>query len=81
MRKIIIKYSLLSRALFSANFSQGDIFCDILFASMGIELQIRGGIKYNSKIIFLLFHKNISCDPSLEPSQLDGSNEGSQDTF
>ena len=43
-----------------------------------IELQIRGGIEDNSKIIFSFLNKNICCDPSLEPSQQDGSNEGSQ---
>ena len=32
------------------------------------ELQIRGGIEDNSKIIFSLFNENICCDPSLEPS-------------
>ena len=26
----------------------------------------------------LILHKNISCDPSVEPSQQDGSDEGSQ---
>ena len=39
------------------------------------ELQIRGGIKDNSKIIFLL-NEIIFYDPSLEPSRTDGSNEG-----
>ena len=34
----------------------------------------------NSKIIFLV-DKSISCDPSLEPSQRDGSNDGSQHMF
>ena len=33
------------------------------------ELQIRGGIKDNSKIISLISHEHICCDPSLEPSQ------------
>ena len=33
-----------------------------------------GGINKNSKIVFLFLNKNISCDPSLEPSQRDGSN-------
>ena len=28
-----------------------------------------------------LLHKNIHCDPSLEPSRQDGSNEGSQCMF
>ena len=41
------------------------------------ELQIRGGIEDNSKVIFLFLIKNICCDPSLEPSQRDGSNDGS----
>ena len=29
----------------------------------------------------IFLYKNISCDPSLEPSCTDGSNEGSQDMF
>ena len=32
-----------------------------------------------SKTIFL--NENICCDPSLEPSQWDGSNDGSQNMF
>ena len=40
------------------------------------ELQIRGEIEDNSKIIFLFLNKNICCDPSLEPSRCDGSNDG-----
>ena len=42
------------------------------------ELQIRGSTEDNSKIMFLFLNKNISCDPSLEPSQRDGSDDGSQ---
>ena len=46
------------------------------------ELQITEGIKDNSKIIFFLFLvENICCDPSLEPSRRDGSNDGSQNMF
>ena len=52
------------------------------------ELLIRGGIEDNSKIIFLISQKkkkqkknNICCDPSLEPSQRDRSNDGSQNMF
>ena len=45
------------------------------------ELQVKGGNEDNSKLIFLYFNKNICCDPSLEPSQRDGSNDGSQHTF
>ena len=45
------------------------------------ELQLRGGIEDNSKIKFLLLSENICCDPSLEPSQRDVSNDGSQNMF
>ena len=45
------------------------------------ELQIRGGIVDNSKVIILILQKNICCDPSLEPSRRDGSNDGSQHMF
>ena len=45
------------------------------------ELQIRGVIEVNSKIIFLISQKNICCDPSLEPSRPDSSNGGSQLMF
>ena len=44
------------------------------------ELQIRGGIEDNSKIILFL-NENIHCDPSLEPSRWDGSDGGSQNMF
>ena len=40
------------------------------------ELQIIRGIGYNSKIVFLIFRQNLCSDPSLEPCQRDGSNEG-----
>ena len=45
------------------------------------ELQIRGGIEDNSKIIFLISHDNICYDLSLEPSRRDGSNGGSPNLF
>ena len=45
------------------------------------DLQIRGGIEDNSKILFLFLNENIRCDPSLEPSQRDGSNDGLQHKF
>ena len=32
-----------------------------------LELQIKGGIEENSKIIFHISQQNICCDPSLEP--------------
>ena len=35
----------------------------------------------NSDIFFLFLNENICCDPSLEPSPRDGSNEGSQHMF
>ena len=45
-------------------------------------LQIRRGNRDNFKIISLMrLNKNIFCDPSLEPSCRDGSNEGSQHMF
>ena len=37
-----------------------------------------GGIEDNSKTIFKFFDNNVHCDTSLELSQQDGSNEGSQ---
>ena len=36
------------------------------------------GIKDSSKIIFLFLNQNICCDPSIEPSRRDGSNNVSQ---
>ena len=40
-----------------------------------------GGIGDNSKVFFLFLSKNICCDPSLEPSQRDGSYDGSQNMY
>ena len=45
-----------------------------------LELQIRGSIEDNSKIIFLFLSENMLC-PSLESPQRDGSNDGSQNIF
>ena len=42
--------------------------------------RVRRGNRDNLGII-TIFHKNIFCDPSLEPSHLDSSNEGSQHVF
>ena len=42
------------------------------------ELQIRRGNRNNSERFFYALNENICYDPSLEPSQQDGSNEGSQ---
>ena len=33
------------------------------------------------RYFFLFFNENICCDPSLEPSTRDGSNDGSQNMF
>ena len=44
------------------------------------ELQITGTIEDISEIIFIL-NENICCDPSLEPSRRDGSNDRSQHVF
>ena len=45
------------------------------------ELQIRGGIEGNLRIIFLISQQKICYDPSLEPSCQDVSNDGSKYTF
>ena len=45
------------------------------------ELQVRGVIEANSKIIFLFLNESICCDPSLELSQRDSYNDGSQNMF
>ena len=45
------------------------------------ELQIRGGIKDNSKMIFLISRQKHYCDPSLELSRQEGCNDGSQNMF
>ena len=47
------------------------IWSILLPSSLGLlitELQIRGGIEENSKIVLLFLSKNICCDLSLEPS-------------
>ena len=51
------------------------------FNHISTELQIRRSIEDNSTIIFPIFHENICCDPSLEPSQRDGSDDESQNMF
>ena len=43
--------------------------------------QVRRGYRDDLGIIVHIFHTNIFCDPSLEPSRRDGSNEGSQRMF
>ena len=43
--------------------------------------QIWVGIDDNFGIIILIFHLNICCDPSLEPSDRDGSNVGQNICF
>ena len=44
-------------------------------------LQLRRGKRDNFGIIFRIPPINIYCDPSLEPSYRDSSNEGSQHMF
>ena len=44
-------------------------------------LQIRRGNRDNLWIISHICHKNIFCDPPLEPSHRDGSKQGSQHMF
>ena len=64
------------------------MFHEVLYICDIAELQIRRGTEDNSKMIFIFLSKNIHCDPSnmfcdpsSEPSQRDGSNEGSQNMF
>ena len=45
------------------------------------QIQIRRDNRDNFGDNFNISHKNIFCDPSLEPSLRDGSNEGSQHMF
>ena len=45
-----------------------------------LVFQIRRGERNNLKFSILLL-LNICCDPSLEPSSQDGSNDGSQNMF
>ena len=44
------------------------------------ELQIRGVLKI-IQIFFLFLIENICCNPTLELSQRDGSNDGSKNVF
>ena len=55
-------------------------FCSL---SSDCRAQIKSGNnnRDNIGIIFLSFFRHIYCDPSLEPSQRDGSNEGSHCMF
>ena len=46
-----------------------------------IRAQIRGDKDDNLKIFFLISQENIRCDPLLEPSRPDGSNEESQNVL
>ena len=46
-----------------------------------MEGQLRWGIEDNSEKCFSFHNKNICCDPSLELSHRDSSNEGSQQMF
>ena len=45
-----------------------------------VELMIKEGIEDNTNIFFFNF-SNLCCDPLLEPSRRDGSNDGSQICF
>ena len=44
-----------------------------------LKLQVKGCMEDNS--IFFNFSMKTYCDPSLEPSRRDGSNDGSQNMF
>ena len=58
-----------------------DLSAHIKKLSSESELQIRGSIDDNSEDNFSYFSTKTSYDPSLEPSQQDGSNGGSQNMF
>ena len=57
----------------------------LTYESGALPTALRGpeGIEDNSKIIFLISQRKhkVCCDPSLEPSQRDNSNDGSQNMF
>ena len=44
-------------------------------------LQMGGGQRDDLGMVSMLLHKNMCCDPSLEPSRRGGSNEGPQHIF
>ena len=51
----------------------------VLYDTRAPDKREGGGVLIIIQRYFFLFHnENIHCDPSLEPSQRDGSNEGSQ---
>ena len=41
----------------------------------------KGVLRIIQDNFFLFFNENICCDPSLEPSRRDGSNDGSRNIF
>ena len=55
----------------------------VSFEQPGPELQIEGISKIIQRLFLLLLNENIPvcCDPSLEPSRQDGSNDWSQHMF
>ena len=59
------------------------VCCELTTLIINAELQIREGIENNLKIIifFLFLNENTFCDPSLELSRRDGSNDVSQNMF
>ena len=46
-----------------------------------VSAPVRRGNRDNFRIKIHIFHKKIFCDPSLELSRRDGSNEGLQNMF
>ena len=56
---------------------QSDLGLQCLSGPVSV-LQIKRGNRDN---LGKFFHKSIFCDPSLEPSHRDGSNDGSQHMF
>ena len=47
----------------------------------GQSSRIEAVLRIIQRLFFLNLNENICCDPSLEPSLQDGSNDGSQHTF
>ena len=57
------------------------VTCAVILLLNSPELQISGNIEDNSKKIFLISHKKLCCNLSLEPSQRDSSNGRLQHMF
>ena len=52
----------------------------VMTESIG-EHQIKRALRIIQRYFSLFRKENVCCDPSLEPSRREGSNDGSQHTF